>query len=64
MYIALINVAFDDAKDIWKLVWMENKLRYIERAESITYNIPGKVDMVDRFRVFLAIFKAQEAFGC
>ena len=43
-------MAFDDAAETWELVWMENKLRYIERAETITYNIPGKVDMVDHIR--------------
>ncbi|KAF9361006.1 hypothetical protein BGX34_007377 [Mortierella sp. NVP85] len=41
LLISLINVAFDDAAETWELVWMENKLRYIERAETITYNIPG-----------------------
>ncbi|KAK3828041.1 MAG: hypothetical protein J3Q66DRAFT_7320 [Benniella sp.] len=50
LLISLINVAFDDAAETWELVWMENKLRYIERAETITYNIPGKVDMVDHTR--------------
>ncbi|KAG0004242.1 hypothetical protein BGZ65_000723 [Modicella reniformis] len=39
--ISLINEAFDDAKETWHLVWMENRLRYIEGAEAIANSIPG-----------------------
>ncbi|KAF9935361.1 hypothetical protein FBU30_003151 [Linnemannia zychae] len=39
--IALINVAFAKGDDGWKLAWVENRLRYIESAENLSYNIPG-----------------------
>ncbi|KAG0303070.1 hypothetical protein BGZ97_002052, partial [Linnemannia gamsii] len=38
--IALINVAFAKGDDGWKLAWVENRLRYIESAENLSYNIP------------------------
>ncbi|KAF9969533.1 hypothetical protein BGZ65_011847 [Modicella reniformis] len=34
-------MAFTDDDEAWQLVWMESRLRCIERAENITYNIPG-----------------------
>ncbi|KAG0198388.1 hypothetical protein BGX33_012366 [Mortierella sp. NVP41] len=39
--IALLNNAFDDGDQKWRLEWLENRLHYIERAENFTYDIPG-----------------------
>ncbi|KAF9578285.1 hypothetical protein BGW38_006004, partial [Lunasporangiospora selenospora] len=39
--IALINNAFIKADDSWEQVWLENKLRYVEIAENMSYHIPG-----------------------
>ncbi|KAF9186367.1 Mitogen-activated protein kinase [Haplosporangium sp. Z 767] len=39
--IGLINVAFNDGDKTWRLIWLENRLRYIESAENITFHIPG-----------------------
>ncbi|KFH64744.1 hypothetical protein MVEG_09476 [Podila verticillata NRRL 6337] len=40
--IALINGGFSQA-DNWRLVWLENRLRYVESesAEEMSYHIPG-----------------------
>ncbi|KAF9402548.1 hypothetical protein BGX21_009703 [Mortierella sp. AD011] len=47
--IALINVAFSTGDETWLSVWTENRLRYVESAESLTYNIPGFRDAHDWF---------------
>ncbi|KAF9183474.1 hypothetical protein BGZ51_004015 [Haplosporangium sp. Z 767] len=39
--IALINLGFDKADGTWRLIWLENRLRYVERAENMTYHVPG-----------------------
>ncbi|KAF9436131.1 hypothetical protein BGZ76_004753 [Entomortierella beljakovae] len=39
--IALINKAFNDGDETWRLVWLENRLRTIESAEDISFKIPG-----------------------
>ncbi|CAO3568804.1 unnamed protein product [Mortierella alpina] len=39
--IALINVAFTKGDDVWRLTWVESRLRYIEAAENMSYHIPG-----------------------
>ncbi|KAK3822240.1 MAG: hypothetical protein JOS17DRAFT_754184, partial [Linnemannia elongata] len=39
--IALINHAIDDGDRTWELDWLQNRMRYIESAESLTYDIPG-----------------------
>ncbi|KAF9968840.1 hypothetical protein BGZ70_003578 [Mortierella alpina] len=39
--IALINVAFEVGDNNWRLVWLENRLAYVESAENMTYHIPG-----------------------
>src|SRR5690554_5527027 len=38
---ALINVAFNVGDENWRLVWLENRLRFVEGAENLTYHIPG-----------------------
>ncbi|KAG0003794.1 hypothetical protein BGZ79_011080 [Entomortierella chlamydospora] len=47
--IALINVAFSTGNETWLSVWTENRLRHVESAESLTYNIPGFRDARDWF---------------
>ncbi|KAF9571846.1 hypothetical protein BGW38_008577, partial [Lunasporangiospora selenospora] len=37
----LINNAFIKADDRWKQAWLENRLRYVEIAENMSYHIPG-----------------------
>ncbi|KAF9177339.1 hypothetical protein BGZ50_008862, partial [Haplosporangium sp. Z 11] len=37
----LINLGFDKADGTWRLIWLENRLRYVERAENMTYHVPG-----------------------
>ncbi|KAF9280663.1 hypothetical protein BGZ88_012049 [Linnemannia elongata] len=39
--IALINNAICDGDQSWQLDWMEYRMRYIESAENMTYDIPG-----------------------
>ncbi|KAG0032792.1 hypothetical protein BGZ82_006386, partial [Podila clonocystis] len=40
--IALINEAFGTSDDgVWRGVWLENRLRYIESAENMSFLIPG-----------------------
>ncbi|KAK3828026.1 MAG: hypothetical protein J3Q66DRAFT_321650, partial [Benniella sp.] len=38
--IALMNVAFTDGDVSWQLIWRESRLRCIEGAETVSYNIP------------------------
>ncbi|KAF9312352.1 hypothetical protein BG003_006380 [Podila horticola] len=38
--IALINSGFNQGDGTWRLVWLENRLRYVESAEEMTYHIP------------------------
>ncbi|KAI1316122.1 hypothetical protein EDD11_010436 [Mortierella claussenii] len=47
--IALINVAFTAGDETWLLVWIENRLRYVEAAESMTHHIPGFREAHDWF---------------
>ncbi|KAF9414057.1 hypothetical protein BGZ94_000531, partial [Podila epigama] len=39
--IALINDAFMTGESVWKLVWLESRLRFVESAENMAYTIPG-----------------------
>ncbi|KAF9145560.1 hypothetical protein BGX30_008119 [Mortierella sp. GBA39] len=39
--IALINLAFNDGDQTWRLTWLENRMRYVESAENMTYIHPG-----------------------
>ncbi|KAG0282581.1 hypothetical protein BGZ96_000325 [Linnemannia gamsii] len=39
--IALINHAIDDGDRTWELDWLYNRMRYIESAENLTYDVPG-----------------------
>ncbi|KAG0083082.1 hypothetical protein BGZ92_011103 [Podila epicladia] len=39
--IALINTAFNKGESVWKVVWLESRLRFAESAENMSYIIPG-----------------------
>ncbi|KAG0253677.1 hypothetical protein BG011_006227 [Mortierella polycephala] len=39
--IASVNMALNDADKTWHLVWLEERLRVIERVENLTFHIPG-----------------------
>ncbi|KAF9140294.1 hypothetical protein BGX30_006738 [Mortierella sp. GBA39] len=39
--IALINNAIDDGDHTWQLDWLEYRMKYVESAENMTYDIPG-----------------------
>ncbi|OAQ24254.1 hypothetical protein K457DRAFT_129940 [Linnemannia elongata AG-77] len=39
--ISLISLAFSDGDETWRLTWIENRLRYVESAENMSYHIPG-----------------------
>ncbi|KAF9301046.1 hypothetical protein BGZ74_007204, partial [Mortierella antarctica] len=47
--IALLNGGFDKAGCDWHLVWLENRLRYVEMAEDMSYRIPGFRQTYDWF---------------
>ncbi|KAF9435825.1 hypothetical protein BGZ76_005428 [Entomortierella beljakovae] len=47
--IALINSAYSKGDETWELVWLENRLKYVESVESISYDIPGFRQMSDIF---------------
>ncbi|KAG0003354.1 hypothetical protein BGZ65_001781, partial [Modicella reniformis] len=38
--IALINNSFNTGDETWRLVWVQNRMRYVASAESMTYDIP------------------------
>ncbi|KAK3848232.1 MAG: hypothetical protein J3R72DRAFT_430160, partial [Linnemannia gamsii] len=39
--IALMNNAINDGDQTWQLEWLEYRMRYVESAENLTYDIPG-----------------------
>ncbi|KAG0366641.1 hypothetical protein BGX24_003611 [Mortierella sp. AD032] len=39
--IALINVAFTQGDETWRLVWFKNRLSYVARAEDMSYHLSG-----------------------
>ncbi|KAF9908508.1 hypothetical protein EC991_009772 [Linnemannia zychae] len=45
----LINLAFNESDGTWHLTWLENRLRYIESAENMSYQIPGFRETHDWF---------------
>ncbi|KAG0088766.1 hypothetical protein BGZ92_005745 [Podila epicladia] len=47
--IALLNIGFSKADCDWHLVWLENRLRYVESAENMSYRIPGFRQTYDWF---------------
>ncbi|KAG0043084.1 hypothetical protein BGZ83_011867 [Gryganskiella cystojenkinii] len=47
--IALINGGFDLGSSHWRLVWLENRLRYVESAEEMSYHVPGFRESRDWF---------------
>ncbi|KAF9274975.1 hypothetical protein BGZ68_000210 [Mortierella alpina] len=47
--IGLVNLAFNDGDKTWRLVWLKNRLRYIESAENLSYRVPGLRQAYDCF---------------
>ncbi|KAF9350496.1 hypothetical protein BGX34_001192 [Mortierella sp. NVP85] len=47
--IALMNVAFNDGDTTWELIWKESRLRCVEKAENLTYNITGFREVYNLF---------------
>lgn len=41
--LALINGGFNHGDGKWRLVWLENLLRYVESAEEMSYHITGNL---------------------
>ncbi|KAG0343767.1 hypothetical protein BG004_005008, partial [Podila humilis] len=39
--IALINGGYSKGDSDWRLVWLDNRLRYVESAENMSYHIAG-----------------------
>ncbi|KAG0279108.1 hypothetical protein BGZ95_002244 [Linnemannia exigua] len=39
--IALLNVAFNNGDISWQQVWLRNRMRVVESAENMSYQIPG-----------------------
>ncbi|OAQ24805.1 hypothetical protein K457DRAFT_802006 [Linnemannia elongata AG-77] len=39
--IALLNVAFNNVDTSWHQVWLRNRMRVVESAENMSYQIPG-----------------------
>ncbi|KAF9178368.1 hypothetical protein BGZ50_007770 [Haplosporangium sp. Z 11] len=59
--IALINRAFAKGDDGWRLAWVENRLRYIESAENMSYNISGYREKYNYFPKRIYFTATQEA---
>ncbi|KAF9201767.1 hypothetical protein BGZ49_008017 [Haplosporangium sp. Z 27] len=47
--IALINSGYDESDTTWELVWLQNRLLYIENAENLSHSIPGLREKYDIF---------------
>ncbi|KAG0258226.1 hypothetical protein BG011_003417 [Mortierella polycephala] len=47
--IALVNQAFDDGNETWRLAWLQNQLYLIENVENLTFHIPGFREHFDYF---------------
>ncbi|KAG0057135.1 hypothetical protein BGZ89_001931 [Linnemannia elongata] len=39
--VALVNMAFNEVDDSWRVVWIKSRVRFIESAENMSYHIPG-----------------------
>lgn len=42
-YLALINGGFNHGEGNWRYVCLENRLRYVETAEEMSYHIPSNL---------------------
>ncbi|KAF9287035.1 hypothetical protein BGZ68_002303 [Mortierella alpina] len=47
--IALLNVAFNNGDTSWRQVWLRNRMRVVESAENLSYQIPGFREAYDWF---------------
>ena len=41
--LALLNVAYNSGDMSWRQVWLRNRMRVVENAENMSYNIPGTI---------------------
>ncbi|KAH7030384.1 hypothetical protein BKA57DRAFT_478508 [Linnemannia elongata] len=44
-----INAGYDESDTTWELVWLHNRLLYIESAENLSHSIPGLREKYDIF---------------
>ncbi|KAG0289070.1 hypothetical protein BGZ97_006578 [Linnemannia gamsii] len=47
--IAVINSGYDESDTTWELVWLQNRLLYIESIENLSHSIPGLREKYDIF---------------
>ncbi|KAH7032493.1 hypothetical protein BKA57DRAFT_193505 [Linnemannia elongata] len=59
--IALINSGYNESDTTWKLVWLQNRLLYIESAENLSHSIPGLREKYDIFpqEIYYCLSKAK-----
>ncbi|KAK3839327.1 MAG: hypothetical protein JOS17DRAFT_785966 [Linnemannia elongata] len=43
--IVLINLAFNDGDQAWRLTWLENRMRNVESSENMTYFSPASPEL-------------------
>ncbi|KAI8349078.1 hypothetical protein B0O80DRAFT_460670 [Mortierella sp. GBAus27b] len=60
VFIALVNANYETASVEWLSVWRENRLRYVERAENMSYHITGFREYFDYFPEYI-YFSPSEA---
>lgn len=49
--LALMNVAYNDGDMTWELIWKDSRLRCIEGAETLTYNVSGKTKDINARKI-------------
>lgn len=50
--IALINHAFDDGDKTWELDWLQNRMRFVESAQNMGYDLEGAIDVLQYQMIF------------
>ncbi|KAF9981412.1 hypothetical protein BGZ75_007333 [Mortierella antarctica] len=51
--IALINHAFDDGDKTWELDWLQNRMRFVESAENMSYDFSATMENLEDFFPFI-----------
>ncbi|KAF9949641.1 hypothetical protein BGZ72_008601 [Mortierella alpina] len=51
--IALINHAFDDGDKTWELDWLQNRMRFVESAENMSYDFSAAMETLEEFFPFI-----------
>jgi hypothetical protein len=62
LFLALINHAIDDGDRTWELDWLQNRMRYIESAENLTYDVPGNRPILRYSLSYLPTFLVDSGF--